>query len=155
MASLRQVGKRRSGESGAELIEFALVLPFLLVIVLGIIDFGLLFQRYYVVTNAAREGARVSVLPGYSDEDVETRVNQYLTAGGLTDPDADTTVGAPVPIPIGGGQCITVRPVTVVYPYQYSAVGQLAGLFDGDGFSRSSVQATSAMRSELAAGGCS
>ena len=32
---------------------------------LGIIDFGFLFQRYEVVTNAAREGARVAILPGY------------------------------------------------------------------------------------------
>ena len=154
MASLSKVATRQSGESGAELIEFALVLPFLLLIMLGIIDFGLLFQRYHVVTNAAREGARVSVLPGYSDEDVETRVNQYLAAAGLTDPDADTTVGAPVPITIGI-ECITVRPVTVIYPYQYSAIGALAGFFEAGGFSRSSVQATSTMRSETALGGCS
>ena len=32
---------------------------------LGIIDFGFLFQHYEVVTNAAREGARVAILPGY------------------------------------------------------------------------------------------
>ena len=53
-------------ERGAELIEFALVFPTLLLVMLGIIDFGFLFQRYEVVTNAAREGARVAILPGYS-----------------------------------------------------------------------------------------
>ncbi len=51
-------------ESGAELVELALALPLLLLVVMGIIDFGFLFQRYEVVTNAAREGARIATLPG-------------------------------------------------------------------------------------------
>ena len=51
---------------GAELIEFAFIFPLLLLVCLGIVDFGLLFQRYEVLTNAAREGARVAVLPGYT-----------------------------------------------------------------------------------------
>ncbi len=50
----------------------------------GIIDFGLLFQRYEAVTNAAREGARIAVLPGYAQADVQARVTQYLAAAGLT-----------------------------------------------------------------------
>ena len=57
--------KRLKTERGAELIEFALVFPLLLFIILGIVDFGFLFQRMEVVTNAAREGARIAVLPGY------------------------------------------------------------------------------------------
>ena len=61
---------------------------------LGIIDFGFLFQRYEIVTNAAREGARIAILPGYADADVQARVNQYLTAAGLT-PTDPVTVGAP------------------------------------------------------------
>ena len=39
--------------------------PLLLFVILGIVDFGFLFQRMEVVTNAAREGARIAVLPGY------------------------------------------------------------------------------------------
>ncbi|MCH7720860.1 MAG: pilus assembly protein, partial [Planctomycetes bacterium] len=49
-------------ETGAELIELALVLPILLLVLGGIMDFGFLFLRYEVVTNAAREGARIGVL---------------------------------------------------------------------------------------------
>ena len=56
--------RRRDSESGQSIIELALTLPLLLVIVLGVFDFGFLFQRYEVVTNAAREGSRVGVLPG-------------------------------------------------------------------------------------------
>ena len=61
-------------EDGAQLIEFALVLPMLLLVVLGIAEFGFIFQRYEVLTNAAREGARIAVLPGYSTADVQARV---------------------------------------------------------------------------------
>lgn len=64
MAALTRSRARWSDESGAELIEFALALPLLLLVGLGVLDFGRLFQRYEVVTNAAREGARVGVLPG-------------------------------------------------------------------------------------------
>ena len=43
-----------------------------------------MFQRYEVVTNAAREGARVGVLPDFTATDVQNRVNGYLAASGLT-----------------------------------------------------------------------
>jgi Flp pilus assembly protein TadG len=150
MASLMR--GRWSEERGAEIVEFAIVLPLLLLILVGIIDFGLLFQRYQVLTNAAREGARVSVLPGYQVADVQARVTQFLVASGLTETPT-TTVGAAASVPVGGGQCIRVRPVTVEYPYSYSAVGALASVF-GSGFSRTGLQATATMRSELAAGAC-
>jgi hypothetical protein len=151
MASL--TGRTRwSAEDGAALIEFAIVLPLMLLVLLGTLDFGMLFQRYQVVTNAAREGARIAVLPGYSDADVEARVTQFLTAGGLNEA---PTVPAPLrtPTALPGGKCINVVSVTVEYPYAYSAIGAFASYFDGVGFSRTGLQATAAMRSELAADG--
>ena len=70
---------RVSGRSelGAELIEFAFALPLLLVVVLGIADYGFMMQRFEVLSNAAREGARVAILPGYAPGDVTARVDQY------------------------------------------------------------------------------
>ncbi|MDQ4501870.1 pilus assembly protein [Sinomonas sp. ASV322] len=49
-------------ERGAAAVEFALVLPVLLVLVLGIIDFGRALSAQQTLTNAARVGARVMVL---------------------------------------------------------------------------------------------
>ena len=72
---------RVRSESGAELVEFALVLPLLLLVFGGIVDFGLLLQRQQVVTNAAREGARLAVLPGYTSADVQARVTQFVQEG--------------------------------------------------------------------------
>jgi Flp pilus assembly protein TadG len=127
-----------------------LIFPTLLLVVLGIIDFGFLFQRYEVVTNAAREGARVAILPGYADADVQARVNAYLTAAGLTDP-STVVVGASVPIPIGSN-CITVRPVTVTYDAPLLFLGRIWGLMGGGTFRR--LTSTSSMRTEIAAGPC-
>jgi Flp pilus assembly protein TadG len=146
--------KRRSlreCESGAELIEFALIFPTLLLVMLGIIDFGFLFQRYEVLTNAAREGARIAILPGYADGDIQARVTQYLTSSGLTGT-ANVTVGAPQQLTVGGA-CITVRPVTVAYDHSYLFVGPIIGLLGGSGFSNKTLTATSAMLTEMAAGG--
>jgi Flp pilus assembly protein TadG len=64
-------------ERGANVIEMAIVLPLLLLLIMGILDFGFLFQRYVVLTNAAVEGARVATLPGYSDADAVARVQSY------------------------------------------------------------------------------
>ena len=47
------------------------VLPLLLLVLFGIIDFGFMFQRYVVLTNAAMEGARVGILPGYHMADAQ------------------------------------------------------------------------------------
>jgi Flp pilus assembly protein TadG len=143
----------RRSERGAELIEFAMVFPMMLLVMLGIIDFGFLFQRYEVVTNAAREGARVAILPGYSNADVQARVDQYLTSGGLTGT-STVVVGPSEPVAVGS-QCITLRPVTVAYDHTFIFVGPIVGLLGGSGFGNKTLHATSSMRSEIAAGACS
>ena len=76
---------RYASDKGAELIEMALVLPILLMIFAGIIDFGFMFQRYEVLTNAAREGARMGTLPGYSQADIQIVWRTTSTTSGLTD----------------------------------------------------------------------
>ena len=138
-----------SAQDGAALIEFAIVLPLMLLVLFGMIDFGLLFQRYQVVTNAAREGARIAVLPSYGDDDVEARVTQFLTAAGLTEP----LLSPSTPVRTCEDPGINVVSVTVEYPYSYSAIGTFVSYFGGAVFSRNSVKATALMRSELAADG--
>jgi Flp pilus assembly protein TadG len=86
----------RGRDAGSELIELAIVMPILVLLLLGIVDFAFLFQRWEVVTNAAREGARLGSLAsadtpgGYVANDVTTRVTNYLTSSGLQ---ATPTVG--------------------------------------------------------------
>ena len=146
MATLTR-SRRASSERGAELIEFALVFPMLLLVMLGIIDFGFLFQRYEVVTNAAREGARVAILAGYDEDDVEARVQQFLTASGLTGTPV-TTVYAPAGVDIGSGKCITMTGAKVDYPHTFLFLAPIVNFFGGSGFVSKTISATSMMRFE-------
>lgn len=74
------VSRRRfRGERGAAAVEFALIVPVLVMIVFGIVDFGFAINRDTLVNNAAREGARVGAL----DPDqtaITTAVRQALSS---------------------------------------------------------------------------
>jgi hypothetical protein len=54
--------RTRGGDDGAAAVEFAVILPLLLLIVGGIIDFGFMFNAQIAVTHAAREGVRVEAI---------------------------------------------------------------------------------------------
>ena len=71
-------------ESGQALVEFALVLPILVLLLLGIVDFGRAWMTKQVVTNAAREGARSGIAAGATAGDVSQAVSNYLDAAHLT-----------------------------------------------------------------------
>ena len=79
---MRKVLKGRKGTRGQSLVEFALLLPVFLILVMGVIDIARGYSVLQVVTNAAREGARVGILPTAAPGAVTTSVNTYLTAGG-------------------------------------------------------------------------
>jgi Flp pilus assembly protein TadG len=153
MAQVRQLLRRLRREEAAQLIEFALVLPLLLFVMVGIAEFGFVFQRYEVLTNAAREGARIAVLPGYTAADVQARVASYVTAGRVP-----TAAGNPVvlveniAIPVGGGlPALTARRVTVTYTYTYMFIPNIAAIF-GATYNTIALTAVSEMRSEIIAG---
>ena len=62
---------------GATTVEFAVVLPLLLVLIFGIIEFGLFLFNRHVMTNAVREAARAGIvvrIPRLSDAEIETIV---------------------------------------------------------------------------------
>lgn len=136
--------RRWKNERGAELIEFALVLPLLLLIMCGIFDFGFLFQRFEVLTNAAREGARMASLPGYTEADVQARVNAYLAAGGVPGTAVTTRVIEQV---AAGGTTFNVARVTVTYTQQYMFLGPIMGMF-GPSLSTVPLRAVAVMRIE-------
>jgi Flp pilus assembly pilin Flp len=149
---------RLHSERGAELIEFALVLPLLLLLVLGIVDFGFMFQRMEVVTNAAREGARLAVLPGYDLEtDVKSRVCDYLYTGGVPltgtcpTPSNPTISVTSCDIPVAAGT-VAGKKVIVTYSHNYVFMGPIVALFGGD-FGAVPVRGVAIMRDESGAAG--
>lgn len=62
-------GKKK--ERGQAMVEFVLVLPVFLLLVFGIVDFGMGFHAWLTVTNSAREGARLGAVRGSSAQIVQ------------------------------------------------------------------------------------
>lgn len=68
----------RLGRKGQALVEMALITPIILLIIMGIIDFGIMFNNYSIISNAAREGARFGVV-GYNDLEINDIINDITT----------------------------------------------------------------------------
>lgn len=66
--------------SGAALVETALVLPIFFMVVLGIIEFGRAMMVAQLLNNGAREGARLAVMDGSTNLEVETAVLDFIEA---------------------------------------------------------------------------
>lgn len=72
------VGKRLDNQKGQSMVETALILPIIILILTGIIDFGLLFNNYLVITNASREAARQAAV-GSSDSELNIMVSNMTS----------------------------------------------------------------------------
>lgn len=108
-------------QRGQAMVELALVLPILLILFMGVIEFGRIFNNYLVITNASREGARVAVL-GKSDDEIIDRVN--LTAASLDPASLEASV-APDPSLRKSGAVATVEvrySISLVFPLFESIV---------------------------------
>jgi Flp pilus assembly protein TadG len=140
--------RRWQPERGAELIEFAIVAPILILLMAGIFDFGMMFRTYEAVTNAAREGARVGVLPGYATPDIQARVDQYMAASGLT---GSYTVTVTDEVLTTGAGSLTAKRVLVNYTYPFVVLGPIGAFFGGT-FGNVPLRAASVMRTEAQAG---
>ncbi len=71
-------------DSGEALVEFALILPIMLVLSLGMLDFGRAFHTKSLVDQAAREGCRVAIVTKPPDPGlIQDRVKTVLDSGGV------------------------------------------------------------------------
>ena len=69
----------RSDERGAAAVEFAMILPLLILLVFGIVQFSLAYNRQQGLHAAAREGARIASLPQTTQSEITSRVNSSLS----------------------------------------------------------------------------
>lgn len=67
---------KKMGQKGAAAVEFGIILPFLVLLVLGTIEFGVMFYNKQVLTNATREGARAGIT-GITNTEVQQIVLDY------------------------------------------------------------------------------
>jgi len=125
MRRLRKLWRR---DDGAALMEAAFVLPLLLFVSVAIIEFGRAFQTWQVVTNAAREGARVAVLPGMTDDVIRTRVQDYMQMGITSPGSATITIDRATTVSIGGAATASASRVQVDYPFTFIVLQPLGEL---------------------------
>jgi Flp pilus assembly protein TadG len=114
----------RKNERGAALLEAAITIPIILLIAVGIFEFGRAYQTWQVLTNAAREGARVAILVDKTDADVQSAVQNYMKSGGLPKfATAAVLIDRNVPIGVN-----TASRITVNYPFQFMVLNGVAKL---------------------------
>jgi len=128
------VSKRWQGERqqrGQTMVEFALLLPLLMLIIIGMMDLGRAIWSYNLVAHAAREGARAGIFPGESDFDIVRAVQR--AASPLVIPDSDIQRTNPR---YPGGT------VTVRVTYRYEPITPLVGQFIPRGWLQLTSQST-------------
>jgi Flp pilus assembly protein TadG len=89
MTDRRSISRRNPRHSacrrrGNALIEAALVLPILLALAFGTVEFGHFFYCKHTLQGAARDGARVAILSSSTNTSVITAVGNTMTAAGFT-----------------------------------------------------------------------
>ncbi|MFQ6016325.1 MAG: TadE/TadG family type IV pilus assembly protein [Anaerolineae bacterium] len=80
-------------EKGQTLIEFALIVPVLVLIVFGILEFGRAFYAYSAIANSAREGARYGVVAPDDTTGIKNAAISKAVAVSLTE--SDITISYP------------------------------------------------------------
>jgi hypothetical protein len=143
--------RRLRGESGAAIVEFALILPFLVLMIVLILDFGRAFNYWISTTHLASEGARLAAVDNAPGGDLQAYIRgkggtQELREGGsrwVTDPvevcvnPEGDDVGDPVE-------------VTVTATYHFLPIGNL-GIDGLDDLADMNIHGSATMRREVAA----
>ena len=116
-----KLGRFRRDDRGQALVEFALIMPFLLLLLIGVVEFGRGWNMHQVLTDAAREGARKAVIfdPAITQDSIKNVViNAGRTAGFNIHPDS-------IVLTNWDGATGTAATVDVRQPYRFVFFGAL------------------------------
>jgi Flp pilus assembly protein TadG len=134
---------KKPDEKGVSAVEFALLLPLLVLIIFVIIEGGLVLYNQQVITNASREGAREGILFNPSARPTEPEIKKVVsdyTKDYLITFKSGTEAITEVPT----GVCTNLgNDLTVKVSYQYSFL-----ILDNFGFAGPNLTATTTMRCE-------
>jgi Flp pilus assembly protein TadG len=158
---MRRLRRRSACERGQALIEFAFVIPMLLVMLLGMIDFARLWMQYQVITDTTREAARRAVVADalWTEANIIDGIRSSLAQGGI-DASAAVTV-ASCSYPPGGAAAVTIYTcrwdsglsndsirVGLEVPYDFTLMGPFLGWVSGGSLSQISLKSSFFMRNE-------
>lgn len=129
-------------EDGQALVEFALVIPMLLLLMLGLVEFSRAWNAQQVLTDIARESLRGAVVANssYSQDEMRRRIDDALVRASM-DPDKAT-------VDVSGWKAGTGTParISIEYEFDFAFIAPLIGWASDD---RSLVLSTSfVMRNE-------
>ena len=128
-------------EGGQAAVEFALVLPFLLIMLIGIVEFGRAWNEHQVLTDAARETARRASLPDPIEQvDAEQVAKDALAGAGIN---SDSLTFTWTNFEAGSNQILTLG---LELPYQFTFFGPLVKWATGQ--SRITLQTSFSIRNE-------
>ena len=127
------MGPKRN-DSGAAAVEFALILPVLILLIGGIVDFGRAMYTEVMLTNASREGARTAIINEATLSDVRTRASAAPPA--ITVTTNATMCG-------GAGSSTTVTSST---PFNWVILGPALRMFNADSALPNSFSSQAVMR---------
>jgi Flp pilus assembly protein TadG len=121
------VARRRSEARGAAAVEFAIVLPIVLLLVCGIVDFGRMLNVQISLSGAAREGARWAALRLDSTTGVSVASRVTTAAPDVTAPATAVLSSCPAnPSPTQNASVTVTTTYTLITP-----LSVLGGLFGG------------------------
>lgn len=109
-------------KKGQALIEFAIILPIIILILMGIMEFGVMLNSYLKIENASREAARAGIV-GASDVEIEALVTQVSPS--LDSNNLQVTISPAEAYRVSGGT-LTVT-VTYNYPMITPIISNLFG----------------------------
>ncbi len=145
MSRIFSIARRfRRNERGQALVEFALVVPLLLIMVMAIIDFGRAWNLHQTITDAAREGARQSVIGNAVTQDSAVAIVAGVIRASGFDP-ALATVGFPDGFKTGRGFPTTV---TIEMPYRFGFLAPFIRLVTLDNSDAIRLRTYARMRNE-------
>ena len=107
---------RLKKEKGAAAVEFAILLPLLVLIVFGITTFGFVYKEYIALTHAAREGARLAAV-GKDYDYIINQIEQDLPIEIIQSVEVDPSV--PSDRTVGDSVTVTVKrtPIDIKIPF--------------------------------------
>lgn len=115
--------RRFKGERGASAVEFALILSLLFIVLFGIIQFGIAYNRYQGLNAAAREGARLGSIGNTTVADVQNRVLQAVSIVNQANISTTCTTPPVPPTPAGVEKgCVIVQRETGVNSGSYTTL---------------------------------
>lgn len=86
-----------------------MIAPLLVLVILGVLEYGRLLMVQQVVTNAAREGSRMAALEGTSTSEIAQRISDYLADNGMDGETVTVTPDPPTSAPVGTPVSVDVQ----------------------------------------------